>query len=212
MAAELFLAFAMEETLRRVSSIAVEGIGLAWGLEGQLQKLKQSLTMIQAVLQDAARRSVTDESVKLWLGKLQDVAYNAEDVLDEFAYEILRKKQKKGKVRDCFSLHNPVALRLNMGQKIKKINKALDEMKDAAGFGLGLTSLPVDRAQEVSWDSDRETHSFLDSSEVVGREDDVSKVMELLTSLTKHQHVLPVVPIVGMAGLGKTTVAKTFAK
>ncbi|KAL9349012.1 hypothetical protein Peur_060378 [Populus x canadensis] len=212
MAAELFLAFAMEETLRRVSSIAVEGIGLAWGLEGQLQKLKQSLTMIQAVLQDAARRSVTDESVKLWLGKLQDVAYNAEDVLDEFAYEILRKKQKKGKVRDCFSLHNPVALRLNMGQKIKKINKALDEMKDAAGFGLGLTSLPVDRAQEVSWDSDRETHSFLDSSEVVGREDDVSKVMELLTSLTKHQHVLPVVPIVGMAGLGKTTVAKNVCE
>ena len=74
MAAELFLTFAMEETLTRVSSIAAEGIRLAWGLEGQLQKLNQSLTMIQAVLQDAARRSVTDESVKLWLGKLQDVA------------------------------------------------------------------------------------------------------------------------------------------
>jgi Leucine-rich repeat (LRR) protein len=160
------------------------------------------------VLQDAARRAVTDESVKRWLQNLQVVAYDAEDVLDEFAYEILRKKQKKGKVRDCFSLHNPVAFRLNMGQKIKKINEALDEMKDAAGFGFGLTSLPVDRAQELSRDPDRETHSFLDSSEVVGREGDVFKVMELLTSLTKSQHVLPVVPIVGMAGLGKTTVAQ----
>ncbi|XP_034932832.1 putative disease resistance protein RGA3 [Populus alba] len=209
MAAELLLTFALEETLKRVSSIAAEGIGLAWGLEGQLRKLNQSLTMIKDVLQDAARRAVTDESVKRWLQNLQDVAYDAEDVLDEFAYEILRKDEKKGKVRDCFSLHNPVAFRLIMGQKVKKINRALDEIrKDAAGFGLGLTSLPLDRAQEVSWDPDRETHSFLDSSEVVGREDDVSKVMELLTSLTKHQHVLPVVPIVGMAGLGKTTVAK----
>nr|XP_034932418.1 putative disease resistance protein RGA3 isoform X2 [Populus alba] len=209
MAAELLLTFALEETLKRVSSIAAEGIGLAWGLEDQLRKLNQSLTMIKDVLQDAARRAVTDESVKRWLQNLQDVAYDAEDVLDEFAYEILRKDQKKGKVRDWFSLHNPVAFRLIMGQKVEKINRALDEIrKDAAGFGLGLTSLPVDRAQEVSWDPDRETHSFLDSSEVVGREDDVSKVMELLTSLTKHQHVLPVVPIVGMAGLGKTTIAK----
>ncbi|KAL9386129.1 hypothetical protein Peur_023139 [Populus x canadensis] len=208
MAAELLLTFAMEETLTRVSSIAAEGIRLAWGLKGQLQRLDKSSKMIQAVLQDAARKAVTDESVKLWLERLQDVAYNAEDVLDEFAYEILRKDQKKGKVRDWFSLHNPVAFRLNMGQKVKKINEALDEIRKDAGFGLGLTSLPVDRAQEVSWDPDRGTDSFLDSSEVVGREDDVPKVMELLTTLTERQHVLPVVPITGMAGLGKTTVAR----
>jgi Leucine-rich repeat (LRR) protein len=159
------------------------------------------------VLQDAARRSVTDDSVKGWLEKLQDVAYDAEDVLDEFAYEILRKDQKKGKVRDYFSLHNPVAFRLNMGQTVKEINGSLDEIrKDAAVFQL--TSLHVDRAQEVSWDQDRQTDSFLDSSEIVGREDDVSVVMDMLTSLIKHQHVLSVVPIVGMAGLGKTTIAK----
>ncbi|KAB5556155.1 hypothetical protein DKX38_007064 [Salix brachista] len=54
---------------------------------------------------------------------------------------------------------------------------------------------------------DRETDSLLDYSEIVGREDDVSIVTDKLTSLTK-QHVLLVVPIVGMAGLGKTTVAK----
>jgi Leucine-rich repeat (LRR) protein len=204
---EGFLTFAMEETLTRVISIASEGIRLAWGLEGQLQKLKQSVTMIKKVLQDAARRSVTDDSVKGWLEKLQDVAYDAEDVLDEFAYEILRKDQKKGKVRYCFSLHNPVAFRLNMGQKVKEINGALDEIRKEADL-FQLTSLPVEGAQEVSRDPDRETHSFLDSSEVVGRDGDVSKVMELLTSLTKHQHVLPVVPIVGMGGLGKTTIAK----
>nr|TKR78957.1 putative disease resistance protein RGA4 [Populus alba] len=177
MAAELFLTFSMEATLTRVSSIAAEGIRLAWGLEGQLRKLKQSLIMIRDVLQDAARRSVTDDSVKGWLEKLQDVAYDAEDVLDEFAYEILRKDQKKGKVRDCFSLHNPVAFRLNMGQKVKEINGALDEIrKDAAVFQF--TSLHVDRAQEVSWDQDRQTDSFLDSSEIVGREDDEDSALD----------------------------------
>eukprot|EP00258_Populus_trichocarpa_P024286 XP_024440305.1 putative disease resistance protein RGA3 [Populus trichocarpa] len=207
MAAELLLTFAMEETLTRVSSIAAEGIRLAWGLKGHLQRLDKSSKMIQAVLQDAARKAVTNDSARLWLERLQDVAYDAEDVLDEFAYEILRKDQKKGKVRYCFSLHNPVAFRLNMGQKVKEINGALDEIRKEADL-FQLTSLPVEGAQEVSRGPNRETHSFLDSSEVVGRDGDVSKVMELLTSLTKHQHVLPVVPIVGMGGLGKTTIAK----
>ncbi|XP_034898059.1 putative disease resistance protein RGA3 [Populus alba] len=209
MAAELFLTFAMEETLTRVSSIAAEGIRLAWGLEGQLQKLEESLTMIKAVLKDAARRPVTDDSAKLWLEKLQDVAYDAEDVLDEFAYEILRKDQKKGKVRDCFSLHNPVAFRLNMGQKVKKINGSLDGIqKLATRFGLGIASQHVESAPEVIRDIDRETDSLLESSEVVvGREDNVSKVMKLLIG-SIGQQVLSVVPIVGMAGLGKTTLAK----
>ena len=90
--------------MKRVISIAAEGIRLAWGLEGQLQRLNKSLTKIQAVLQDAARRAVTDEYVKLWLERLQDVAYDAEDVLDKFACEILRedKKKRKGKVHSFF--------------------------------------------------------------------------------------------------------------
>ncbi|KAB5526550.1 hypothetical protein DKX38_020397 [Salix brachista] len=96
-----------------------------------------------------------------------------------------------------------------MQETLTRINEALDEIWEyAAGIGLVSTSLQhEDRAQEVCWDLDRETDSFLDSSEVVGREDDVSIVTEKLTSLTK-QHVLSVVPIVGMPGLGKTTVAK----
>uniref|UniRef100_A0A6M2F767 Rx N-terminal domain-containing protein n=1 Tax=Populus davidiana TaxID=266767 RepID=A0A6M2F767_9ROSI len=206
MAAELLLTFALEETLKRVSSIAAEGIGLAWGLEGQLRKLNQSLTMIKDVLQDTTRRAVTDESVKRWLQNLQDVAYDAEDVLDEFAYEILRKDQKKGKVRDCFSLHNPVAFRLNMGKKVKEINGSLDEIQKLATvlFGLRSASQRAESAPEVN----RETDSLLESSEVVvGREDDVSKVKKLLIGSTDQQ-VLSVVPIVGMGGLGKTTIAK----
>ncbi|KAB5547554.1 hypothetical protein DKX38_010960 [Salix brachista] len=96
-----------------------------------------------------------------------------------------------------------------MQETLTRINEALDEIQeDAAVLSLVSTSPQhEDRAQEVCWDLDRETDSFLDSLEVVGRDDDVSIVMEKLTSLIK-QHILSVVPIVGMAGLGKTTVAK----
>ncbi|KAJ6379281.1 hypothetical protein OIU76_015991 [Salix suchowensis] len=209
MAAELFLTFAMQETLTRVSSIAAEGIRLAWGLKGELRNLHESLTMIQAVLQDAARRPVTDEPVKLLLEKLQDVAYNAEDVLDDFAYEILRKHQKKGKVRDCFSLHNPVAFHMSMGQKVKEINGSLDEIQRLASLcGLRLTAPQhADGAPEISFDRQTESSSEV----VVGRDGDVFKIMNLLTG-SIDQQVLSVVPIVGMAGLGKTAIAKKICE
>ncbi|KAB5526519.1 hypothetical protein DKX38_020366 [Salix brachista] len=203
MAAEFLLTFTIEETLKKVISIAAEGISFALGFEGQLERLKNSLTTIQAKLEDAAGRHVTDKSVKLWLERLQDVAYEAEDVLDENAYESLRKDQEG----DLFSF-DTLTLCLSMGPKVIKINEALEEiLNDAAAIGLVSTSLKhEDKAQEVWRDLDRVTDSFLDY--FVGREGDVSIVMEKLTSLTKQQHVLSVVPIVGMAGLGKTTLAK----
>ncbi|KAJ4826503.1 hypothetical protein Tsubulata_024820, partial [Turnera subulata] len=89
---EFVLAFVVEEMLKKLASLALERIGLARGFKGKLQKLNDSLTFIRAVLHDAVERQAREESVKIWLRKLRDVAYEAEDVLDEFGYEVLRQK------------------------------------------------------------------------------------------------------------------------
>lgn len=89
-AAEFLLTFALEETFARPGSLATEGIRGAWGLKGQLQDLKGSVTMNKAVLQNAEKRKVTDESMKLCLEKLQDVAYDAENVLDHLMTLLMR--------------------------------------------------------------------------------------------------------------------------
>ena len=85
--------------------------------------------MMRAVLADAEKRQVKDESVKLWLQMLEDVAYEADDVLDEFAYENLRQKievgnQMKRKVRDICSTSNPGLFHLPMADKIKAIQES----------------------------------------------------------------------------------------
>ena len=51
------------------------------------------------------------------------------------------------------------------------------------------------------------TDSFIDVSEVVGRGDDVLEIVNLLIG-ARNQQDISVIPIVGMAGLGKTTTAK----
>uniref|UniRef100_A0A7N2RCP0 Disease resistance protein RGA3 n=2 Tax=Quercus lobata TaxID=97700 RepID=A0A7N2RCP0_QUELO len=194
-----------EEIVSRVISFATELIGNAWGCMEELRGLGESLTMIRAVLTDAERRQVRDESVKLWLQKLEDVAYEADDVLDEFMYENLRQKievenERKRKV----NFLDPFIFRLSMAKKIKDVQEKLAKVNGLAnGFGLDRI-LSVDSNVEII--PTRETDSFLDHSEVVGRKSEVSKIVSLLTSATNQQ--LSVIPIVGMAGLGKTTFAK----
>ena len=101
------------EILNKVISLCTEQISLAWVFEDELTQLRDSLTMTQAVLADAERRQGKEEFVRLWLQRLKDVAYDADDVLDELAYEILKQKveirnQMKRKVWFFFTRSNPI--------------------------------------------------------------------------------------------------------
>ncbi|MBA0600800.1 hypothetical protein Gorai_003999 [Gossypium raimondii] len=152
--AEALLGAVVNEAVAKVIPIAAEQISLAWGFKKQLKKLGETLGMIEAFLQDAEEKQTKNTSVRL-----EDVAYEAVDVLDEFAYEILRRKVE---------IRNQI------------LRKFL-------------------RMEDQRWRHDH--------SNIVGRKHDVSKVVNLLVN-PKDKQVVSVVPIVGMAGLGKTTLAK----
>ncbi|CAL4987627.1 unnamed protein product [Urochloa decumbens] len=55
-------------------------------------RLQRLLRRIQATLDDAGERELRDSSVKLWIAELTDVARDAEDVLDECRYELIRRR------------------------------------------------------------------------------------------------------------------------
>ncbi|XP_030939387.1 putative disease resistance protein RGA3 isoform X3 [Quercus lobata] len=90
--AEAIVTEVAKEILSKLIPLVTEQIGLAWGFKEELTRLRQSVEMIQDLLADAERKQVTDLSLRRWLQRLQDVAYDADDVMDELAYEILRRK------------------------------------------------------------------------------------------------------------------------
>ncbi|KAF2319203.1 hypothetical protein GH714_013933 [Hevea brasiliensis] len=202
--AEMILSFGIDATLSTVASLITDEVSRAWNLKNDLKGLQESLTMIRGVLQDVEEQQTRKEHVRLWLKKLREVAYEAEDVLDELVYENLRRKvemqrqvQSGTEGTHCVKM---AALHFKMAHKVKNINESLNKIKnDAMGFGLQIIS------RQPQMDLDRLTNSVLDNP-VVGREADVSKIVNLLSH--SCDQVLTVVPIVGMGGLGKTTLAK----
>ncbi|KAM4118582.1 hypothetical protein ACB094_02G214600 [Castanea mollissima] len=203
------MAVIISAVLGKLIPVATEQISLAWGFEQLLTELQDSLTTIQAVLADAERRQVGEESVKLWMRRLKNVAYDVDDVLDEFAYEILRRKveirnQMKRKVFFFFSFSNPIAFRINMANKIKTMLKSLEKISNKAKEFEFASAGSINAIPEVI--PNRETDSSLEDAEIVGMGDHVSKIVDLMLNATNE--LLSVIPIVGMPGLGKTTLAK----
>ncbi|XP_030940105.1 putative disease resistance protein RGA3 [Quercus lobata] len=185
----------------------IEQIGLAWGFKDELKWLRDSVQMIQAVLANAEKRQVGEECVRLWLQRLKDVAYEADDVLTELAYEDHRQKVEIQNQMKCmvwfFSILNSIAFHFKMANKVKTIVDSLKRINaEANGFGLRVESINANLDTMLN----QETNNFIDNSEVVGREDSVSEIVELVTNTTSEK--LSIIPRVGMAGLGKTTLAK----
>ncbi|OAY79114.1 putative disease resistance RPP13-like protein 1 [Ananas comosus] len=190
-------------------------------VEDDLKKLKCTLEAIESVLRDAERREVREESVKLWLRELKGVAYDADDVLDEFEYELLRsrrsfshppskpgRKRKHGEVQELATLPSPLddaSFRRRMVLQIKEINRRLDAIaRDRTRLRLTEADGPR-RAEKAAWVS---TSSHAQPSEIYGREDERKKLVDLLLSADYGGSNVSVVSIVGMAGVGKSTLAQ----
>nr|XP_028946680.1 putative disease resistance protein RGA3 [Malus domestica]XP_028946681.1 putative disease resistance protein RGA3 [Malus domestica]XP_028946682.1 putative disease resistance protein RGA3 [Malus domestica]XP_028946683.1 putative disease resistance protein RGA3 [Malus domestica]XP_028946684.1 putative disease resistance protein RGA3 [Malus domestica]XP_028946685.1 putative disease resistance protein RGA3 [Malus domestica]XP_028946686.1 putative disease resistance protein RGA3 [Malus domestic len=212
--------FAAEGILTRVASLAEQEFSLLWGFKGEVARLRQSLFKIQAMLRDAAQHSQNrGEAVQIWVKNLEEVAQAADQVLDEYEYEVLRRQvelenRMEKKVLNFFSHHNPIAFRHNMGRKIKKINALLANLREEA-TGLGLVDTKTMDATShdgIRVPDNRVTGSVFDPDEkyIVGREEAVSEIATtLINSRNNKENSISVMAIVGMGGLGKTTLAKS---
>ncbi|XP_026409975.1 putative disease resistance protein RGA3 [Papaver somniferum] len=205
--------------LKKLVGVVSEDIALAWDVKDDLKKLQSTSEMILTVIADAERRQEKEEVVRLWLRRIKDIAYDADDVIDEFSYEDMRRCDRedspKQKVISFPSSSNPpLAFRLKMAKKIKDINKRLDQItKDMDRFELAITT-PIPDGESTEH-LDRQYTSHVNESEIVGRENDEYQIIKLLTTDTTTSSSFPnpnqypenisIISIVGMRGLGKTT-------
>ncbi|XP_034705098.1 putative disease resistance RPP13-like protein 1 [Vitis riparia] len=182
-----------------------------------LEEWRRTLTHIEAVLHDAENKQIREKAVKVWLDDLKSLAYDIEDVVDEFDTEAKQRSLTEGpqattsKVRKLiptFGALDPRALSFNkkMGEKIKKITRELDAIAKRRldlhlREGVGGVSFGIEERLP--------TTSLVDESRIHGRDADKEKIIELMLSDEATQvDKVSVISIVGMGGIGKTTLAQ----
>ncbi|XVF83137.1 hypothetical protein PTKIN_Ptkin16aG0109400 [Pterospermum kingtungense] len=90
-----FLSASLQVMLERMASREVMDFIRGKKVEDALlKKLKPTLMSVNAVLDDAENKQITNPSVRSWIDELKDAVYDAEDLLDEISYEALRSKME----------------------------------------------------------------------------------------------------------------------
>ncbi|XP_044480563.1 putative disease resistance protein RGA3 [Mangifera indica] len=201
----------------QASGYITKQVSLVGDVDEEVEKLTHNLEAIQAVLFDAEQKQMKTAAVRLWLHRLKDVCYDVEDVLDEWNTAILKLRIEGGHDHNaiapkkkvccffpfrCFGFKE-VVLRRDIAIRITDINKKLDPIaKEKNDYNLN-----VIKAIERFDNQQMQTTSFIDVSDIIGRENLKNDLVNKLLCEDREKN-LHIISLVGMGGIGKTTLAQ----
>ncbi|MED6106620.1 hypothetical protein PIB30_005897 [Stylosanthes scabra] len=169
-----------------------------------LERLQNCLYEVRPVLDDAEMKQFTDKRVNKWLVDLQDALYFADDYLDELSTKaaVAAAQGDPGN----YSPWNRVVDQCIEGTgDLEHIVRRMESVSVVARKNyLGLKEgAKVDIPRRIP------STSLVVISDIFGRDKDKEKVIKLLFDDTRHaESPLTVIPIWGLGGIGKTTLAQ----
>nr|XP_043623002.1 putative disease resistance protein At3g14460 [Erigeron canadensis] len=205
--AEIVLSAFLTVLFEKLTSVAFVKLASDKGINSDIKKWQRSLFQIRDVLTDASQKEITDVSVKRWLNGLQHLAYDIDDILDDLATEAMHHDLSghiTSKVRKliptcCTSFSIGNRMQDNLNNITSKLQDLLDEKTT-----LGLI-VKDGRSKSIT----RRLHtSLVHTSSIVGREADKKALLDKLLRDETCNENFSIVPIVGMGGIGKTTLAR----
>ncbi|KAH6817964.1 hypothetical protein C2S51_001567 [Perilla frutescens var. frutescens] len=118
--AEAFLQIVLDN----LSSLIKEEIGLMMGVDKEMKKLSSTLTTIQVVLEDAEDKQIQSNPIRDWLCKLNSLAYEIDDILDECQTHVSKVNQSGSKLSH-YSLKK-ILYRHKIARRMKQVMDRLD--------------------------------------------------------------------------------------
>ncbi|KAL0327026.1 UNVERIFIED_CONTAM: putative disease resistance RPP13-like protein 3 [Sesamum angustifolium] len=191
---------AVEFLLENLKQLLLYNANLILDIKGQVEFLYNDLSLFKAFLKDSTEKRRTHETLKELVKQIRNVVYEAEDAIDTFvAHKAVHKARKH--IEKAFHIFDYPAKLRSVARDIEQIRAKVKDIYENKKFGF--------EALHAGDGADKGTKEkkppIVEEDNVVGFRDEAEKVINLLTGGSDE---LEVISIVGMPGLGKTTLAK----
>ncbi|QHO22432.1 Putative disease resistance RPP13-like protein [Arachis hypogaea] len=169
---------------------------LVWGNK-LVERLRTAIRVAEDLAANIEQEQFGNELVRKWLDSFRDALYTANDLLDD----VLTKAATQKVVRFWrFNYVNPEG-RQTVVDKMQEVVERIEELAKRES-SLGLIFIPTGSPSLRL----RPPSTSLVKRNVFGRDGDQQALIKMLND--NNHHNLSVISIVGMAGVGKTTLAQ----
>nr|GLL25824.1 disease resistance protein RPM1-like isoform X2 [Ipomoea trifida] len=193
---------AVEFLLDQLSAVIREEWSLLGGIREDAQHIMNALSRLKAALRVADEREEMDPQVKAWVKIVRELAYDTEDVLDEFLFRFGGRHTGGGlftKMKNKYNSAKNLRAQHRLALALQKIKARISENSQYQPI---LPTTTVHNQQLYGrWDT-----GIPEESDLVGFENSKQSLIKLLLGAVDDD--LRVHSVVGMGGLGKTTLVK----
>lgn len=181
---------------------------LLGGLTFEAQVIHGELEQMRAFLSVADAKEETDPQLKVWVRQVREISYDVEDVLETYLLRFAPHRHAGigGRLKRLYASVKNLRARHGVASEIKALRlraeNASKTYRDVYAAVLGSSLAGV--TSDVGFDG-RGDALLLEEADVVGIE---SPKMKLMGWISSADYIVKVVSVVGMAGLGKTTLVR----
>ncbi|XP_057487691.1 disease resistance protein RPP13-like [Actinidia eriantha] len=187
--------------LENLTRILSEEADLLSGVEEEVKSLESQLKLTQSYIRDFRPRR-NDQTINVeFINQVRDAAREAEDLIDEYVASLAQQRGENMLVRIKNSFFGLLARR-RAAEEIKRVKRKFEEIyKSRETFGIQFTQ----QGDVIQDDLSMRKRLIFEETDVVGLDADADAITE---RLTKGEARRVVIAVVGMGGIGKTTLAR----